>query len=175
MPTLPLQQEHHGISVTDLAAMERALRVLGFSEVQANAPEPLTYRDRPDDPVGELTCGVLSDPYRTRYIENPQTGQQIDLIEISHDGLSTPEGGRPLQGDLRIGIPVALSAGVLLAGPFSDGNGDGPSEPPATAVSTSSPSATPTATQVSASPSPSATSIAPSPSPSAPPASESPG
>ena len=103
---MALRQEHHGISVTDLAAMERALVPLGFTAVQPNAPEPLVYRDAPDDPVGQLTCGVLSDPYRTRYVENPATGQQIDLIEIDPSGLSPRPGPGPAQGDLVIGIPA---------------------------------------------------------------------
>ena len=64
------------------------------------------YRDAPDDPVGQLTCGVLSDPYRTRYVENPATGQQIDLIEIDPSGLSPRPGPEPAQGDLVIGIPA---------------------------------------------------------------------
>jgi hypothetical protein len=102
-----LVQEHHGISTTNLAALKASLRAVGFTATQPGAPQPLIYRNRVGDPIGQLTAAVLGDHYETHYVENPETGQQIDLIELDA-GFTTPRlSARPMQGDLVIGLQAA--------------------------------------------------------------------
>ncbi len=102
-----LVQEHHGISTTNLAALKASLRAVGFTSTQPGAPEPLVYRNQPGDPIGQLTAAVLGDHYETHYIENLETGQQIDLIELDPAFTTPRPSARPLQGDLAIGLQAA--------------------------------------------------------------------
>lgn len=106
MTTTGPLQTHHGISCTDIAQTKKVLRTIGFTDHQPGAPEPLTYRNVDDDYIGQITAGVLGDIYHTHYVENPVTGQQIDLIEISPEALSPRDWTDPAQGDLIIGIQV---------------------------------------------------------------------
>jgi extradiol dioxygenase family protein len=106
MTTSSLLQTHHGISCTDIEQTKKVLRAIGFTSHQPGAPEPLTYRNVDDDYIGQITAAVLGDIYHTHYVENPVTGQQIDLIEISTDALSPRDWSDPAQGDLIIGIQV---------------------------------------------------------------------
>lgn len=99
-------QTHHGISCSDIVQTKKVLTTLGFTAFQPGAPEPLVYRNHPDDPIGTVTAPVLGDEYHTHYVENPATGQQIDLIEIQQAGLVPRPCDAPAQGDLVIGIPV---------------------------------------------------------------------
>jgi hypothetical protein len=101
-----LVQTHHGISCTDIEQTKKVLRTIGFTEHQPGAPEPLVYRNLEDDYIGQVTAPVLGDEYHTHYVENPQTGQQIDLIEIQPAGLKPRDWTHPAQGDLVIGIQV---------------------------------------------------------------------
>jgi hypothetical protein len=107
MPPLEfrLTQAHHGISCTDIERTKTVLRVLGFTATQPGAPEPLVYRNQADDYIGQITASTLGDEYHTHYVENPATGQQIDLIEIGEQALSPRDWDDPAQGDLVIGIP----------------------------------------------------------------------
>lgn len=102
-----LVQEHHGISTTNLAALKASLRAIGFTSTQPGAPEPLVYDNREGDPIGQLTAAVLGDHYETHYVENPETGQQIDLIELAPAFTTPRPSARPLQGDLVIGLQAA--------------------------------------------------------------------
>lgn len=102
-----LVQIHHGISCTDIVRTKAVLRAIGFTGHQPGAPEPLVYRNVADDFIGQVTAPVLGDEYHTHYVENPATGQQIDLIEIQPAGLKPREWRHPAQGDLIIGIQVA--------------------------------------------------------------------
>ena len=104
MPGIP--QIHHGMTVADIEATKTVLRELGFSEVQPGAPEPLVFRNIDGDPVGQMTAGVLADEYRTHFVENPETGQQIDLIEVPEQFLAEVPAGARVQGDMVIGIPA---------------------------------------------------------------------
>ena len=106
MTIATLLQTHHGISCTDIAQTKKVLRRIGFTDHQPGAPEPLTYRNVEDDYIGQITASVLGDVYHTHYVENPTTGQQIDLIEISPAALSPRDWSDPAQGDLIIGIQV---------------------------------------------------------------------
>ena len=99
-------QIHHGISCTDIVRTKAVLRTIGFTDHQPGAPEPLIYRNVEDDFIGQVTAPVLGDEYHTHYVENPVTGQQIDLIEIQPAGLKTRDWRHPAQGDLIIGIQV---------------------------------------------------------------------
>ena len=65
------------------------------------------YRNTDDDYIGRITAPVLGDEYHTHYVENPQTGQQIDLIEIQPDALQPRDWQHPAQGDLVIGMHAA--------------------------------------------------------------------
>ena len=85
MAEFAMVQTHHGISCSDINATKQVLRTLGFTEFQPGAPEPLIYKNRPDDPIGTVTAPVLGDEYHTHYVENPDTGQQIaDRITKRH-------------------------------------------------------------------------------------------
>lgn len=106
MTTFSLVQTHHGISCTDIARTKAVLRAIGFTDHQPGAPEPLTFRNTDDDFIGQVTAPVLGDIYHTHYVENPSTGQQIDLIEISAEALRPRDWTDPAQGDLIIGIQV---------------------------------------------------------------------
>ena len=102
-----LVQTHHGISCTDIEQTKRVLRAIGFTDFQPGAPEPLVYRNVEDDYIGQVTAPVLGNEYHTHYVENPVTGQQIDLIEIQPEALLARDWPHPAQGDLIIGIQVA--------------------------------------------------------------------
>jgi len=106
MTTFSLVQTHHGISCTDIERTKAVLRTIGFTDHQPGAPEPLTFRNADDDFIGQVTAPVLGDVYHTHYVENPSTGQQIDLIEISPQALRPRDWTDPAQGDLVIGIQV---------------------------------------------------------------------
>ncbi len=106
MTSLLLPQTHHGISCTDIEQSKRVLRSIGFTDHQPGAPEPLTFRNKHDDYIGQVTAGVLGDIYHTHYVENPITQQQIDLIEISPEAMLQRDWEDPAQGDLIIGIQV---------------------------------------------------------------------
>lgn len=99
-------QTHHGISCSDIVQTKKILRLLGFTDFQPGAPEPLIYTNTPDNPIGQVTAPVLGDEYHTHYVENPNTGQQIDLIEIRAEALTPRPCVEPAQGDLVIGFPV---------------------------------------------------------------------
>lgn len=99
-------QTHHGISCSDIDQTKKVLTTLGFDGHQPGAPEPLIYRNLPDDPIGTVTAPVLGDEYHTHYVENSKTSQQIDLIEIQPAGLVPRPCEAPAQGDLVIGFPV---------------------------------------------------------------------
>ena len=106
-PEFRLTQAHHGISCTDIERTKVVLRVLGFTDTQPGAPQPLVYRNRSDDYIGQITAATLGDEYHTHYVENPLTGQQIDLIEIQPAALLPRDWDEPAQGDLVIAIPSA--------------------------------------------------------------------
>ncbi|MFN0145701.1 MAG: VOC family protein [Dehalococcoidia bacterium] len=102
-----LPQTHHGMNVADLARTKAALRAIGYTATQPGAPEPLEFRNVEGDPVGQQTAHALGDRYITHYIENPDTGHQIDLIEIGPEYLQERPSREPAQGDLTIAVPVA--------------------------------------------------------------------
>ncbi len=99
-------QTHHGISCSDIVATKRVLKVLGFHGHQPGAPEPLIYKNTADDYIGQITAPVLGDKYHTHYVENTDTGHQVDLIEIQPEALTPRAWDVPAQGDLVIGFPV---------------------------------------------------------------------
>lgn len=103
-PAIP--QIHHGLHVASLALTKAALRAIGYTNTQPGAEEPIELRNVPEDPVGQQTAGVLGDRYITHFIENPETGHQIDLIEIDPRFLVPRLTREPMQGDLTIGVPV---------------------------------------------------------------------
>lgn len=105
MEQTPVQ--HHGLCVTDIEAARATLSSVGFTAVQPNAPEPLTYEDRPEDPIGQQSCPLLGSPYRTHYVENPTTAHQIDLIEIDAAALVARPSDGPMEGDLHVVMPLA--------------------------------------------------------------------
>ena len=111
-------QTHHGITVFDLDEMERRLREVGFTEYQPNAPEPLWFHDCDGDPVGQMTACALGAGYRTRYVENPGSAQQICLIEVVPGSRLAHPGNGPLETDLTITVPVTdpERADALLGG-----------------------------------------------------------
>jgi len=47
-----LIQTHHGISCSDITLTKTVLRAIGFSETQPGAPEPLVYKNEPDNYIG---------------------------------------------------------------------------------------------------------------------------
>ena len=97
-----LIQTHHGISCSDIEATKTVLRAIEFSETQPGAPEPLVFKNEPDDNIGQVTASVLGDEYHTHYVENPNTQHQIDLIEIQPAALVPRPCMEPAQGDLVI-------------------------------------------------------------------------
>ncbi len=101
-----IPQTHHGLCVVDIDAARAALAAVGFTQVQPNAPEPLSYADTPDDVVGQQTCPDLGSPYRTHYVEHPGTGHQIDLIEIGAHALVERPSDVALSGDLTVTMPL---------------------------------------------------------------------
>ena len=103
---ISMVQTHHGISCSDIVQTKKILHTLGFTEFQPGAPEPLIYTNTADNLIGQVTAPVLGDEYHTHYVENPETGQQIDLIEIQPAALVPRPCEAPAQGDLVIGIPV---------------------------------------------------------------------
>jgi hypothetical protein len=113
--TFSLVQTHHGISCSDIARTKAVLRAIGFTDHQPGAPEPLTFKNVEDDYIGQVTAPVLGDVYNTHYVENPTTGQQIDLIEISAAALKKRDWHDPAQGDLVIGIQVTDPATAYAA------------------------------------------------------------
>ncbi len=104
MATLP--QTHHGLHVSDIERTKAALRKLGYTNTQPGAPEPLEFRNVEGDPIGQRTAHALGDRYITHYIENPETGHQIDLIQIEPGFIQPRPSREPSQGDLTIGVPV---------------------------------------------------------------------
>lgn len=102
-----LVQTHHGISCSDLAATKKVLRAIGFTDTQPGAEEPLTFRNTAEDYIGRITAPVLGSTYHTHYVENPETGHQIDLIEIQPEALTPRPTWAPMQGDLVIGFPTS--------------------------------------------------------------------
>lgn len=103
---MAILQAHHGIHCSDINATRRVLHTLGFTGVQPGAPEPLTFRNVPEDYIGRVTSAVLGDEYHTHYVENPDIPQQIDLIQIRPEALTPRLWNQPAQGDLVIAIPV---------------------------------------------------------------------
>jgi len=110
-----LVQFHHGISCTDIERTKTVLRSIGFTRHQPGAPQPLVYRNVDDDFIGQVTAPVLGDEYHTHYVENPVTGQQIDLIEIQPEWIKARDWQHPAQGDLVIGIQVDDPRGAYRA------------------------------------------------------------
>jgi hypothetical protein len=100
-------QSHHGIHCSDIEATKRVLRVLGFTQHQPGAPEPLIFRNTADDYIGQVTASVLGDEYATHYVENPNIPHQIDLIQIRPEAMTPRLWEAPAQGDLLIAIPVS--------------------------------------------------------------------
>ena len=100
-----LIQTHHGISCSDIEATKTVLRAIGFSETQPGAPEPLVFKNKQDDYIGQVTAPVLGDEYHTHYVENPTTHHQIDLIEIGAPALVPRPCVETAQGDLIIAFP----------------------------------------------------------------------
>ena len=106
---------HHGISVTNLAAMRAAAAAIGFTRIEPGAETPRHYANVPGDAIGQKIAGWLGDEITTHYVENPETGQQLDLVEIAaHSRLPRP-GVEPAQGDTTIGIPVTDPEGAYAA------------------------------------------------------------
>lgn len=97
-----LVQTHHGISCSDIRATKKILRAIGFTDTQPGAPEPLVFKNEPDDYIGQVTAPVLGDEYHTHFVENPATGHQIDLIEIAPAAMVPRPCEAPAQGDLVI-------------------------------------------------------------------------
>ncbi len=97
---------HHGISVRDLAAWRDAIAVLGFTAIEPGAQTPRHYRNVEGDQIGRYIAWWLGDEIRTHFIENPATGQQIDLVEIASRSLRPRRTDAPLEGDTTIGVPV---------------------------------------------------------------------
>ncbi len=110
-----LRQIHHGISCTDIEQTKTVLRAIGFTQFQPGAPEPLVFKNQTDDFIGQVTAPVLGDEYHTHYVENPVSGQQIDLIEIQPAELKSRDWSHPAQGDLIIGIQVPDPAAAYRA------------------------------------------------------------
>ena len=98
---------HHGISVRDLAAWRAAIAPLGFFVPEPGAETPRHYANVDGDPIGRMIAPSLGDEIFTHYIENPATGQQIDIVQIARRSLVARPSGAPAQGDTTIGIPVA--------------------------------------------------------------------
>lgn len=119
-----IPQTHHGLCVADIDAARAALASVGFTRVQPNAPEPLSYADTPDDLVGQQTCPDLGSPYRTHYVEHPGTGHQVDLIEIGAHAIVERPTAAPLSGDLTVTMPLPgveeSDARAVLAPLFGD-------------------------------------------------------
>lgn len=119
-----IPQTHHGLCVADIESARATLASVGFTVVQPNAPEPLTYADTPTDGVGRRTCPDLGSPYRTHYVEHPCTGHQIDLIEIDAHAIVPRPCAGPLSGDLTVTMPLpgvdADRARVALRPLFGD-------------------------------------------------------
>lgn len=98
-------QAHHGVTVSDLEAMTAAVGTIGFTEIEGGASEPRNYRNEPGDAIGQMIAPTLGNEIRTWFIENPATGQQIDLVELTADETRLDRPGEdPAQGDLTIGI-----------------------------------------------------------------------
>lgn len=132
---MPIPQTHHGMSVADLATTRAVLRSIGFSGTQPGAPEPLVFCDVEGDDVGQQTAACLGPRYETHFVENPVTGQQIDLIQIEPSALLPRPSDGPAQGDLLIGLAVddpdralAAMASVDPEAPYRvvGGTADGP-------------------------------------------------
>ncbi len=102
-PVTPL---HHGISVRDLASWRAAIAPLGFTLIEPGAETPRHYANVDADPIGRMIAGWLGDEIYTHYIENPATGQQIDLVQISPRSMVERASDAPLQGDTTVGITV---------------------------------------------------------------------
>lgn len=101
-------QAHHGIALSDVAAMTAAIAEIGFTEVEGGATEPRRYRNVAGDAVGQMVAPILGDEIRTWFVGNPATGQQLDLVELTAEAtLVAAPGEAPAQGDLTIGIPAA--------------------------------------------------------------------
>ncbi len=119
---MAILQAHHGIHSSDIEATKRVLRVLGFTDFQPGAPEPLVFRNVPEDYIGQVTSAVLGDEYHTHYVENPDIPQQIDLIQIRPEALTPRLWDQPVQGDLIMAIPVedplAARAAMQAADPL---------------------------------------------------------
>ena len=113
-------QTHHGIHCSDIVATKRVLRVLGFTDYQPGAPEPLVFRNVADDYIGRVTAAVLGDEYHTHYVENPSIPHQIDLIQIRPEAMTPRLWNEPVQGDLVIAFPVADPIAAYQAMQASD-------------------------------------------------------
>ena len=98
---------HHGISVTNLAAMRAAAAAIGFTKIEPGAETPRHYANVEGDKIGQMIAGWLGDEISTHYVENPATGQQLDLVEIAARSLVARPGEQPAQGDTTVGIPCA--------------------------------------------------------------------
>ena len=109
-------QAHHGVTVSDLEAMTAAVAAIGFTAIEGGAAEPRAYRNEPGDAIGQMIAPTLGDAIRTWFIENPATGQQIDLVELTAESTRRERpGDAPAQGDLTIGIATDDPEGAYRA------------------------------------------------------------
>ncbi len=109
-------QAHHGVTVSDLEAMTAALAAIGFTEIEGGATEPRAYHNETGDAIGQLIAPTLGDAIRTWFVENPASGQQIDLVELTAETTRCARpGDRPAQGDLTIGIATDDPRGAYTA------------------------------------------------------------
>ena len=111
-----LTQAHYGIGVRDLDATTAAIAAIGFTEIEAGAREPRRYRNEAGDAIGQLIAPTHGDEIRTWVVENPATGQQLDLVELTATATRCERPGEaPAQGDLTIGIATDDPEGAYRA------------------------------------------------------------
>ncbi len=101
-----LRTAHHGVTVSDIEAVQAAFRAIGFSHqnvggslaLSASANDKLSWMDRQMVPA----FGI----FRALVIENPRTAQQLFLIETKNEQRVPRLSDTPCQGDLSIVVPV---------------------------------------------------------------------
>ncbi len=109
-------QAHHGIGVSDLEATTAAIAAIGFTEIEAGAGAPRHYRNEAGDAIGQMIAPTLGDEIRTWVVENPATGQQLDLVELTAAATRCERpGAAPAQGDLTIGVATDDPEGAYHA------------------------------------------------------------
>lgn len=101
-----LRTAHHGVTVTDIEAVQAAFQAIGFSHqnvggspaLSASSNDKLSWMDAQMEPA----FGI----FRSLVIENPRTAQQLFLIETTSEQRVPRLSDTPCQGDLSIVVPV---------------------------------------------------------------------